>query len=95
MHHKTHIESKDLPTVADIVAGSLRQISFSAAVTSGPTWNEAWAMMPKIRSRANSGELHIQINRVLRLPQKYIHPRFFIYSSKVCIIVQPIAILVQ
>ena len=26
-------------------------------------------------------------NRVLRLPQKCILPRFFIYSSKVCIIV--------
>ena len=34
-------------------------------------------------------------NRVLRLPQKFIHPMFFVYLSKVCIIVQPIAIFVQ
>ena len=27
--------------------------------------------------------------------RKFIHPRFFIYSSMVCFIVQPIAILVQ
>ena len=37
----------------------------------------------------------INYNRVLRLPQKFIHPMFFNYSSKICIIVQPIAILVQ
>ena len=42
-----------------------------------------------------AGKFNRSVYKVLRLPQKFIHPRFFIYSSKVCIIVQPIAILVQ
>ena len=47
------------------------------------------------RTFPTTGHFPPPVNRARRLPQKFIHPRFFIYSSKVCIIVQPITILVQ